>query len=154
MSILDILSAEITNDPLSRGYAGMTNAEVAASLNTRNRGAAIPAKEVMKYFMLNGLIWSKVKLLSMNEAADVTARMVAIQAIDSLVSGAFQDFDVTDPVVISGITAQLDVLIAAGCMTSDDKVAILAKANNKRTRAEEIGLIGEIASGDVAQARA
>ena len=32
-----ILNAEITNDPLTRSYSGMTNAEVATSLNTINR---------------------------------------------------------------------------------------------------------------------
>jgi len=32
-----LLKAEITSDPLGRGYAGMTDAQVAASLNTKNR---------------------------------------------------------------------------------------------------------------------
>jgi hypothetical protein len=33
------LKDEITNDPLVRGYAGMTNAQVAASLLTKNRAS-------------------------------------------------------------------------------------------------------------------
>jgi len=32
-----LLKAEITSDPLARGYAGMTDVQVAASLNTKNR---------------------------------------------------------------------------------------------------------------------
>lgn len=31
------LHTEVTTDPLSRGYAGMTDAQVATSLNTKNR---------------------------------------------------------------------------------------------------------------------
>ena len=45
-----ILQAEITGDPLARGYSGMTDAEVAADLNTiyrtRNRDQ-IPGNEIL-----------------------------------------------------------------------------------------------------------
>lgn len=34
---LAILRTEITNDPLTRGYSGMTDAQVATNLNTANR---------------------------------------------------------------------------------------------------------------------
>ena len=34
---MNLLSDELTNDPLTRGYAGMSDAAVAASLNTVNR---------------------------------------------------------------------------------------------------------------------
>ena len=33
----DVLIAELRNDPLGRGYAPMTDEEVAASLNEKNR---------------------------------------------------------------------------------------------------------------------
>lgn len=37
MSKYDILAAELTDDPLGRGYAGMTDLQVSVSLNTVNR---------------------------------------------------------------------------------------------------------------------
>jgi len=45
-----ILHSELTNDPLARGYAGMTDAQAAASLNTANRATTrtiIPAWEII-----------------------------------------------------------------------------------------------------------
>lgn len=42
MSRIDVLTDELTNDPLTRGYSGMTDAAAATDLNTayreRNRG--------------------------------------------------------------------------------------------------------------------
>ena len=46
-----ILAAELTNDPLSRGYAGMSNAQVVVSLRTENRSrirARMDASEVFQ----------------------------------------------------------------------------------------------------------
>jgi len=37
VAVLQDLKNELTNDPLARGYAGMTDAQVAASLLTKNR---------------------------------------------------------------------------------------------------------------------
>lgn len=37
MSQIDIIKAEITDDPLARGYSGMTAAEVAVDMNLVNR---------------------------------------------------------------------------------------------------------------------
>lgn len=49
MANLQLLADEITNDPLTRGYSGMTDAQVAVSLNEVNRTvplASLPASEV------------------------------------------------------------------------------------------------------------
>lgn len=48
---LAALEAELTNDPLGRGYSGMTDAQAADSLNTVNRPTTrtlIPAHEVFE----------------------------------------------------------------------------------------------------------
>jgi hypothetical protein len=47
---LDVLRTEIITDPLSRGYAGMTAEQVAASLNAKNRSrnrTSMSATEVL-----------------------------------------------------------------------------------------------------------
>lgn len=47
---LTVLRNELLNDPLTRGYAGMTDAQAAASLNTANRTTTrtiIPSREII-----------------------------------------------------------------------------------------------------------
>lgn len=45
-----ILAIELSTDPLTRGYAGMTNAQIVASLNTadRDRWVALSASEIFE----------------------------------------------------------------------------------------------------------
>jgi hypothetical protein len=52
---LSTLAAEITNDPLSRGYSGMTDAAAADSINTSNRPTykAVYTADIRRYVLIN-----------------------------------------------------------------------------------------------------
>jgi hypothetical protein len=54
---LNTLHDELTADPLARGYAGMTDAEAAASLNTvdRPQTGLLDTAEIDTYLLVNGL---------------------------------------------------------------------------------------------------
>lgn len=80
MSNIDILKAEIDSDPLTRGYAGMTDAEVADSLNTADRGSfrtGIPAAEIF-----SALDLTEYGALSGSER-EAFALIVALGSIDA-----------------------------------------------------------------------
>lgn len=143
---MSTLAAELSTDPLDRGYSGMTDAEVAASLNAVNRPGPIPAKTVIKLLVAEG-VWAK--LVKSTEDADIEL----VQALS-----VFDDFDLQDvtPVNLSGHTARqvVDARLTASTHVSDaQKTAILALENSRQSRAQELGL-GRVLPGEVAMARA
>lgn len=57
-----ILKAELTNDPLTRGYAGMTDHQVADSLNVVNR--TLPNDTIPAYIFYDNMLLSEYVALS------------------------------------------------------------------------------------------
>lgn len=51
MTDLVALAAELTNDPLARGYLGMTDAQAAADLNTAYRNKPVQFSDVLEYLV-------------------------------------------------------------------------------------------------------
>jgi len=130
---MSILSDEITNDSLVRGYNTMTNAEVATSLND-----TIDRPDVKQYLtgsdIFNATDDTEYAALA---AADKESwvRLCAIDSIDTL----------------SGIAKSREAeLFGAGTAT---RTNLLAIRTTTISRAQELGL-GSVNEGDVIQARA
>ena len=127
------LKDELTNDPLGRGYSSMTDEQIVTSLTTKDRPGPFPANVIPKVLSFLGRI----------DAAERAAVGLAI----------YDEVNLTDVQTVTAITNHLDDYIAKGQADESVKTAILALGENRRTRAEEIGLI-KLNEGDVKAARA
>jgi len=127
------LSEEITNDPLVRGYIGMTNAEVANSLmNTIDRS-------ITSQYLAGSDIFNATDDLEYAGLTDIGKdswdRLCAIETVDTL----------------SGIAKSREVeLFGIGTTTRANLIAIRITTVS---RAQELSL-GNVDEGDVIQARA
>ena len=128
------LSDELANDPLTRGYAGMTDAAAAASLNVINRPAPVPAKDVRRYLLLVGK-WPMIIDTAKN-GATASARATCVNIIDSLAN--FDDFNLEDSAVLTVVTAGLSALVTASLIDEAHKTLILAMGDDMQSRAQEI----------------
>ncbi len=125
------LKAEITTDPLARGYAGMTNVQIAASLNTANRTrnrTIMTASEI-----INAINVTEFNALTATNKAAVW---------DLLHLGELNPF---------GVEATMFTSIFGGGSTT---IATLASLRAQSiSRAVELGL-GVVSEGLVAEAKA
>lgn len=127
-----ILHDELINDPLARGYAGMTDAQAAASLNTVNRQrerGVVPAHE----------------LIDATAPADWAALTSAEKQRYQTLTGA-GEVNVRSANVRSAFLA----MFGAGTQTRSNLAAL---QNEQVSRATELGL-GTVYPGHVAMARA
>lgn len=128
------LVSEIQSDPLARGYAGMSDAQVLASLNTvdRDNWQALTGSEIV-------------------EAIDVTEykalSVVNRDAVDMVVSSG--DAIQTAP----GSNARAIFIDAFGGGSTTITV-LAAIANPQQSRAQELGISGYVTAYRVGQARA
>lgn len=131
MSNLVALRTEIDSDPLARGYVGMTDAEVAESLNTANRSrnrSSMTGSEILNE--IDATEW----------ASRTDAQRQTVWDICHL--GTINPF---------GIEATLMIGVFGGGSAT---IAALAAARTETvTRAQELGL-GVVREGTVQQARA
>jgi len=147
MANIKLLSEEVLNDPLARGYSTMTNDEVAADLNSehRSKNVIITSAELLAWSASNG------RLDSLKTAAesgvDAAAKSLAGAAYLMVTrDGTYLDLSLSDRVQL------LDGLVAYGVLTAEDKADLVAKSTEPCSRAEELG-IGRVRSGDVAHVR-
>lgn len=132
-------------------YSAMTDAQAAAALNVRDRTGPITAEDVRRYLHLASK-WSGIKAASLGlQSSTETKRITALTFLDAL--DQFVTFDLSIAAYATAVTAQLDACIGVGLIDAADKTAILALANNRRTRAEQLGL-GPVKVGHVKDARA
>jgi hypothetical protein len=132
------LTAELTNDPLGRGYAGMTDAEAVADLNTHYRRGDVPSIEVVKYLLMQPQQPWALMVDAQLQETDADKRRLAISTVETL--RVFDAITMGDPVIYAVIDATLAGLVAAGYLTADQKVDILAMGENLTTRAQELNL--------------
>lgn len=137
---LTTLANEIANDPLGRGYDGMSDIAVADSINTSNRPAFKPVDvtAIRRYLLLNGLM-PGIKDAKVN-GATAQIKKVADTIIDTLNPNAFEQISLEDPTVFTAVSNMIDVMVAAGVVTSTDKTNILSLRNTTRTRAAELDI--------------
>lgn len=130
-----LLVDEIQNDPLTRNYAGMDNAQLTASLNTADRTVertTLSASEMFEaidtgeYQALSAADQDRVKLvLGLGDAIQISSGTKARTILEDVFAGA------------------------AGTLT---RPALGGLVNETKTRGEEIGF-GRVREGDVQDAR-
>ncbi len=169
------LQAELTGDPLARGYAAMSDAAAAADLNLVNRDGPRPPGILREYLLLNRYrsnngtdttltpIWGRLELLA--EAAvgsDPFGRadavtMVHIHAARMLLELARAD--AIEAIDFAGTEVDDSLSNVAGgsgarAMAPSDFNAIKALSQNQQSRAQELGLRAPVRESDVTKARA
>lgn len=127
----NVLKNEIVNDPLSRGYSGMTNSQLAVSLNLKNRTrmrGVIPAHEI-----IDSIVPGEWSLLLTSEQRRI-----------ELITGAGEVNVQND-----NVRAALQAAFGPGTTT---RANLLAIQNELISRALELALPA-VQEGDVAYAR-
>lgn len=139
------LRNEIETDPLGRGYAGMTNEQIAADLNTTYRTRLKPLG------MSDLLLWAGQHdiLLKLDNNKDTQGIAGVVRVAQAILStGIAVDLN------HAGTTSLLDALVGAGVFTVDDKTALVALATEHLSRADELRLGGVVIPGHVTEALA
>lgn len=125
------LRDELRDDPLGRGYAGMTNKQVEQSMNARDRDNWISIDSATLFNALDATEWA-----SANNSVKTT-----IQNILDL-NGSIE----VDP---SSLTySQLESLLGPATIAR-----LVERANPKRNRAQEVGFGGVVTSGLIKKLR-
>lgn len=130
----DVLRSEIANDPLGRGYASMTDEQVAASLNNLDRPVTRPTPVTAKSLMALLDPATAATILDKLEAA--ASSNSAVKWILSFIQGDAEGVDLGHP----NTRAQIDALAVAGVLTADEASLLKSLADSLVSRAEELGL--------------
>ena len=133
MSAFDNLKAEVTTDPLTRGYAGMNTAQVVIDLKTAYR-SRVP---------------DRVSASGFSAGLNLAEYLALTDAQRSYLALIFADGEAAT-FVSSAARAGLLAIFGAGTAT---RTAVLASLSLPVTRAAEIGF-PDVTEGDVARARA
>jgi hypothetical protein len=144
------LKTEVLTDPKNLGYEGKTDAEVAALMTEPRLRAAIPSSDVIRYLMVAGK-WSRIVAISRGLVTGTdNEKLAALAIVEALANISSYNLDI--PPYLGAIDRDLQALVAVDLITGDDKAAILALGNNKRSRVAELGWPPVYAS-DIAEAR-
>lgn len=132
-----VLAAELTNDPVSLGYAGLTHAQAAAKLNATNTGrtrnrTAVTSREVFN--CIDSGAWPAAG----SQAAHMLQVVLAMDYIDASNTNT------------RGI---LGTVFPNSGATAATRTRLLALATEPISRATELNL-ETVTEGDVARARA
>ena len=140
------LKSELTVDPESMGYAGLSDADAAGAINLANRDYTVPldSRTALEWAMRTG------RLADIETAT--TAGTPAIQAIaigvQHLLSRADTEIDMDNPDHV----AMVDGLVAGGVIDAGNKAELVTMSTSQRSRADELGL-GQVRVGHVEKAR-
>ena len=147
------LSNELTADPLARGYAGMTVDQIAASLNTKNRGVteALGVEDLILWGARQARLSKLTDAAAAGGAVSPGERAEAIAFLQLMALGA--NFSEARP------AALLTALVASGVLTSGDQNQLTALSTRQQSRAQELRRAGgrmpvPVNEGDVIMARA
>jgi hypothetical protein len=149
------LRDELINDPLERGYANMTDAECAESLNTVNRTqyTAIGSDELLAWS--GGGASDATSTKSRYERIEDAAANHASLEVKGACKAAVTLIDRDNTDLNLGLTdraAMVDGLVAGGVLTSDEKDELVAMGTRLVSRAQELG-IRKVLKGHVKKAR-
>jgi hypothetical protein len=141
-----VLIDELANDPLTRGYSGMTDEQAANSLNTKNRTAST----VGVGQIVNWLFETPAATQALRTGQDNTGLTNSVRGI----CYNFLRLDVApfQSVTLTQLTGAADSLQSAAVFTAGQRNGLVALANNQISRAEELGL-PFVVPGDVYEAR-
>jgi len=172
-TIYETIKAEIDADPLTRGYSGMTDDQVADDMNLLIYDAPASPGALLDYLLStefrNGNLYGRINMIASLQPSSVgefptlplgaseaqvaiTGRQVAAaKAMTRLVS---PEGDIASPLTdteIDNLVIELG-LTGAEAMGAANRSAILALSQNKQSRARVLGL-PVVREGDVQIAR-
>lgn len=141
------LRDELVNDPLSRGYASMSDAEIAASLNVKDRAAQrpIPSAELLAWAAADGR-YDKINDAANNHASPAVRSLASAGRLMIQRDGTELNLAIADR------AAMVAALVGADVLSADDKTSLEALAIQQTSRAAELG-IGVVRAGHVKRAR-
>lgn len=144
-----LLASEISDDPLNVGYDGMSDADVASSLNAviREQRKLVPLWQVKKACVENGL-WRKIGLAITDQALTPTVRDAAAAAVAYIDDKRFENLDMD----LTSTKNMLAALVVGNVIPQALATALDGMADFSVSRASEIG-IGVVSADDVAIAR-
>ena len=171
---MSILSDELTNDPLARGYGAMTDQEAADDLNTVYREAP-DTGAILEYLVLEsyrgGSLFGRISMVARSLPvkdgnswqippvpfgagdADVTVDQSHVSIAAALLMYVQPDFHVGIPITEARLDAAFSSMVACEAIQLSDKTALAALVDNQQSRGNELG-IGHVKTGHVQQARA
>ena len=124
-------------------YTNTTSEQAANLLNAKNIAAFQPitTHDMQQYLVL-------VDQLLEIEACASTACKAAVRAME-----IFESFDITNPAILTKLTAVLDALVAEAnvLFAAEDKAVILSLGNTLISRAEQLGI--RVATGQIQDLR-
>lgn len=132
-----ILSAELTTDPLGRGYAEMSDQQAADSLNAvdrvRNKTPHKAPLWAIKQLCLESGVWFALKAAA---AAASPIQAAAATAVELVEDRRFENLDLDN----ESAQAMLAALVAGGVATQAQVDAIYALGTEACSRAAELDL--------------
>lgn len=134
------LKAEVVEDPEGVGYSGMTDQEVADSLNAPgNRPGICKPYHISNYFIA----------VKKDAALEYVNKALNLHAL------AGRDINFADPDDVGLVSLAMDRLVELNHATTEDKAAVLALGNGRDTasRAHLLGL-PLVGPGHIAKVRA
>ena len=135
MGMIDILKAELTNDPLTIGYSGMTDVQAADSLNDAGAGRTQTIDTL-----------TAVEVYEIIDTSEFNALTSAQQASLDRILGLGGDIVFVNPSKARGVMTSL---FAGG---TDTRASMVAALSSSISRAQELGL-GKVKPGHVEEAR-
>ena len=143
-----ILKAELADDPLGQGYAGKTDAEVAALLNTadQERLVSIPSSELLAWSAGAG------RLQRIEDACNDAENSAELRSMAKAAHTMILRDETSLDLSLPDRSAMLDALVAYGVLTVADKTSLLALATQSLSRATDLRL-GVVKVGHVQIAR-
>ena len=176
---MEILKTEISGDPLTRGYSGMTDLEVATDINLVYRPDNPSIETILKFLLLENTyktdgsdtqdraIWQRMKeVVALAEtptgavanpwgssSLGTTTEIQQIkthQLVEYFTLAAQGNLSID--LTDSNFTVYLAGAQSAGCMSEAQETALLALGDNLQSRAAELGL-PIVREGNVQEAR-
>lgn len=148
MDRIDTIRDELTNDPLGRGYTGMSDVAAAADMNSVEHASPclVSNQQIKAKAIVNGA--TEALYVADDDpqyAADVKGKIKqALQFVDNGL----------DPVDVSHqrFGEIFDALITAGILTAQQKAEFVALGTETISRGEALG-VGRVYPGEIAEAR-
>ncbi len=130
------LVPEIRDDPENVGYANMTDAEVAASLNaeTKSKLRPLSSAELLAWSGQAGRLGKIEAAQTCNDTPPTVRTIAKVTYLMIQRSDTRLDLNLPDR------NAMFDALVQADVLTANEKAELVAMATVSISRAEEVGL--------------
>lgn len=126
--------AEVKNDPLNRGYAQMTDAQMFASVSEKNRSRTVTvgSRPLLEWAAAEGR-YAKLERASKDDQLSDLVRSVAMAAC-KLIDRGDTELDLNSSMHVN----LLDALVQSGVLSASDKQSLVDLSTKAISRAEEL----------------